>query len=389
MSAAALDAADPLLAWRDEFPILPKKRGYLINNSLGAMPKRTEGHLRAFTEIWAEEGVLAWHDWMPRVVETGDLVGRLIGAPKGAVVMHQNVATCTQMVLSCMQPDSGRNRIVCTDLNFPSVPYNFHSLGSQGLEVISVPGSGPTVDVQRVVDAIDERTLLVSLDLVLFRSGALLDVKPAIEKAHRVGALVVVDGYQASGAVPIDVVAMDCDFFMGGSVKWLCGGPGAAYLYVKPALWGSLRPRMNGWFSHEKPFAFEVGPIRYAEDIHRFMGGSPSVPALYSARGGYEVLAEVGIPAIRAKSERLTARMVELADAQGLTVNTPRDPAQRGGTVCVDFEGSEAAHHELIKRGWVIDWRPACGIRVSPHFYNQASEVEGIFEAIRELRAGR
>jgi kynureninase len=198
---------------------------------------------------------------------------------------------------------------------------------------------------------------------------------------------VLLDCYQATGAIPIDVAALDVDFLMGGSVKWLCGGAGVCYLYVKPALWKSFEPMMTGWFSHQRPFDFQTGPVEYADDIHRFMGGSPSVPALYAARAGHELIAQVGIPAIREKSMRMTELLIGLADEQKLTVNTPRRAAERGGTVCVDFTGSEVAHHELIRRGYIIDWRPKCGIRISPHFYNSEEECRGIFREIAALRA--
>lgn len=376
--------ADPLLKWRSEFPILEKKKGYLISNSLGAMPRRTYENLEAYADAWATDGVLAWHDWLPMVVESGDRIARLIGAPPRSVMMHQNVATATQVVLSCFDWKAPRNRIVATDLNFPSVPYNYFA--QQGAETVLVKGEGITVPTERILAAIDERTALVSLDLVLFRSAAILDVAPIIDRAHAVGAKVVLDCYQATGAIEIDATALDTDFLMGGSVKWLCGGPGAAYLYVKPALIPSLQPRFTGWFSHQRPFGFEVGPVDRADDIHRFMGGSPSVPALYAARAGCEIIGEVGVKAIRAKSVRMTEQLIALADAQQLTVNTPRQASERGGTVCVDFPGAEAVHHQLIARGYVIDWRPHCGIRISPHFYNTEAELEGIMAEIQRLR---
>lgn len=375
---------DPLLKWRSEFPILEKKRGYLINNSLGAMPRKVYDNLKAFADAWATDGVLAWHDWVPMVTQTGNLLAPLIGAPQSSVMMLTNVAQATQMILSCFDWREKRNKIVATDLNFPSVPYNFFA--TAGAETVLAKGDGVTVQPERIIELIDERTALVSLDLVLFRSSAIVDVKPVIEHAHKMGAKVVLDCYQATGAIPIDATALDVDFLMGGSVKWLCGGPGAGYLYVKPSLLPSLTPRANGWWSDKEPFAFHTGPIEYAPDIHRFMAGSPGVPALYSARAGYEILNAVGVEAIRKKSVAMTELIIGLADEQGLTVNTPRKASERGGTVCVDFPDSEAAHHTLIERGYIIDWRPNAGIRISPHFYNTEDEVRGIMAEIRSLR---
>lgn len=380
---------DPLLKWRSEFPILEQKRGYLINNSLGAMPRKVYDNLKAYADAWATEGVLAWHDWLPMVTQTADLVGGILGAPPGTTMMHQNVATLTSVLISGLEFRPGKNKVVVTELNFPSVVYNWMAQERRGAKVEAVPSrdGGLNIETEDLVRAIDDETVAVALDLVLFRSSGLIDPKPVIEKAHRHGAIVILDCYQATGTVPIDVVALDVDFLIGGSVKWLCGGPGAAYLYARKDWIQKYQPLMTGWFSDKKPFDFRFGPVDYADDIHRFMGGSPSVPALYAARAGYEIIREVGVGAIREKSTRLTSLLMSLADEQGLTVNTPRAPERRGGTVCVDFEGSEDCSRHLIERGFIIDWRPKGGIRISPHFYNSEEECRAIMEEIRQLRA--
>ncbi len=378
-------AHEELTRLRRRFPILARKN-YLINNSLGAMPAATYGALKEYADTWATEGVLAWDEWLPLVTATGDRVGKLMGAPKGSVMMHQNVSTVVGILLSALDYRE-RAKIVATEHNFPTVLYNLYEQERRGARVALVRGGQFLPDVQRIVDAIDDQTALVCLDLVAFRSSGLLDVAPVVEAAHRHGAMILLDVYQAIGAVPIDVAALGVDFAVGGSVKWLCGGPGAAYLYVAEWPRTRLRPAMTGWFSHKRPFAFEVDRLDPADDVHRYMGGSPSVPALYSARSGYEVVAEVGVPKIRARSQTLTERLIRGADAQGLTVNTPRAPAGRGGTVCVDFEGADVAHDMLIEQDILIDYRPRCGIRISPHFYNTAAECDAALEAIAELRA--
>ncbi len=380
-------AHEELTRLRPRFPIL-RRKNYLINNSLGAMPAATYGALREFADRWAHEGVLAWDEWLPMVTRTGDRVGRLMGAPRGSVIMHQNVSTLVGTVLSALDYRE-KNEIVATDLNFPSVLYNLYEQERRGARVVLAEGGGLSVDPQRVVDAIGDRTALVCLDLVLFRSSGLVDAAPIVEAAHRHGALVLLDVYQAIGAVPIDVAALGVDFAVGGSVKWLCGGPGAAYLYVAEWPRQRLRPASTGWFSHKRPFAFEVGRVDPADDIHRYMGGSPSVPALYSARSGYEVVTEVSVKKIRARSLSLTERLIRGADAQGLTVNTPREPERRGGTVCVDFPGADLAHDWIVERDILIDYRPNCGIRISPHFFNTAAECDAILDAIAEIRADR
>ncbi len=384
-----MTSTDALLPWRSEFPILERKKGYLINNSLGAMPRKVYDQLKSFADIWAEEGVIAWHRWLPMVAETADLLGGIFNAPQGTVMMHQNASTLTSIIISGLDFSGRRNKVVTTELNFPSVVYNWMAQKRRGarVEVVRSRDNGLNIETEDLIRAIDEETLVVALDLVLFRSSGLIDIGPVIEAAHKKGARVVLDVYQAAGAVPIDVQALNVDFLVGGSVKWLCGGPGAAYLYARKDLIPEFKPLMTGWFSDKHPFDFRFGDVDYADDAHRFMGGSPSVPALYSARSGYEIIRQVGVGAIREKSLRQTTMLMALADAQGLTVNTPRAPERRGNTVCVDFEGSEDCSRRLIEAGFIIDWRPNGGIRISPHFYNSDDECRAIMEEIRKLRA--
>jgi len=383
------NAADPLLSWRAEFPILERKAGYLINNSLGAMPRKTYDWLKAYADTWATDGVVAWREWLPMATRTADKVGALFHAPPGTVTMHQNVATLTSILISGMQFTPKRNKVVLTELNFPSVVYNWFAQQQRGarMEVVTSRDGGLNIETEDLIRAIDDETAVVALDLVLFRSSGLIDPKPVIEAAHRHGAQVVLDVYQATGAVPIDVQALGVDFLVGGSVKWLCGGPGAAFLYARHDLISGFRPLATGWFSDKHPFDFRFGDVDYADDAHRFMGGTPSVPALYAAQAGYEIVTQVGVEAIRAKSLRQTQLLMDLADEQGLQVNTPRAATRRGNTVCVDFEGSEDASQKLIERGFVIDWRPNGGIRISPHFYNSDEECKAIMANLKSLRA--
>ncbi len=381
--------SDPLLKWRDEFPILARKKGYLINNSLGAMPKKTYARLTEYADLWATEGVMAWRRWLPMVAETAGMLEQIINAPKGTMIMHQNVSTLTSVLISALDFKGPRNKVVLTELNFPSVVYNWTAQQRHGarMHVVKSRDGGLNVETEDVIAAIDEQTLVVAIDLVLFRSSGLVEIKPIIEAAHRKGAMVVLDCYQATGAVPIDVQALNVDFLTGGSVKWLCGGAGASFLYARQDWIKKLEPTATGWFSDKHPFDFRFGEVDYADDAHRFMTGSPAVPALYAAQSGYEIVAQVGLKAIREKSLRQTQLLMDLADQQGLTVNTPRAAHRRGNTVCVDFQYSEDCCHQLIAQGYVIDWRPNGGIRVSPHFYNSDEECRGIMGAIAELRA--
>jgi kynureninase len=372
---------------RDEFPIL-STAVYLINNSLGAMPGSTATALREYADLWATEGVVAWDRWLPMVTEVGDLLGRLIGAPPGSVTMGQNVTNHVSTVASCFTYTPSRNRVVLGEPEFPTVRYFWEAQRRLGADVVHVPGGeGLTLPLDRLIEAIDERTLMVVVSHVLFKSAEIVDIGAVIRRAREAGAYVLIDAYQSVGLVPLDVVAMDIDFLVGGSVKWLCGGPGAGYLYVKPALMQELQPSMCGWFSHERPFAFEPPPIEYASGIERFMGGTPAVPSLYTAREGYRIISEVGVPAVRAQSRRQTAMIVKRALADGLTVNSPLDGERRGGHVTVDFPSAEAVSRELIRRRFIIDYRPGAGIRIAPHFYNRDDECLAILDEIRLIRS--
>jgi kynureninase len=375
---------DPLLSWRREFPILDTCT-YLVSHSLGAMPRGVKDELAAYAAIWAERGVRAWAEgWWSMPVTVGDAVGRLIGAAPGSVVMHQNVSVCQSVILSCFDLGGARNKIVYEDLNFPSVMYVYEAHRDLGARVEMVPSDdGITVPLDRYLAAIDERTLLVPLSHVVFRSGFVQDVAAIVKRAHEVGAYVVADLYQSAGTVPVDVTAWDVDFATGGSVKWLCGGPGAGYLYVAPRLRDRLRPRVTGWMAHAHPFAFETGAIEYAGDATRFLHGSPAIPALYAARAGQKILEAVGIPAIRRKSMRQVQRLMDLAAELGFRTHTPVDPESRGGMVILDVPHGAAVTRELLRREIVVDHRPGAGIRFSPHFYTGDEELE---RAVRETR---
>jgi kynureninase len=375
---------DELLKWRAEFPILDKTT-YLISHSLGAMPRTTFDNLQAYAEMWAMRGVRAWGEgWWEMPLTVGDEVARIIGAPPSTVVMHQNVSICQSLILSCFEPDARRNKIVYSELEFPSVMYVYEAHAREGrFRIERVPSDdGMTAPLERMLAAIDEQTLLVPISHVLFKSAFLQDARAITKRAHEVGALVVLDTYQSAGTVPFSVTDLDVDFCTGGSVKWLCGGPGAGYLYVHPRLHTELKPKVTGWMAHESPFAFE-GDMTYAPRVARFLHGSPAIPALYAARGGYEIINRIGVEQIRAKSMRQTTKLIEIAEAAGFKVTTPRDAAQRGGTVAVNVEHAAAVTRELIRREIIVDFRPGAGIRISPHFYTKDEELDIV---IREMR---
>ncbi len=379
-------AESELLRWRERFPIL-QTSVYLINNSLGAMPASVRDGLSTYADLWQQQGVVAWNDWLPLVRETGDLIAGLIGAPPGSVIMHQNVSTLVSIVASCFEYGGPRRRIVYADCEFPTMHYFWEQQRRLGAEVQYL-GTEDRLrfPLDRLLAAIDDRTLIVPVSHVLFRSSELIDVAAVVERAHRHGAHVLLDSYQATGAVPFDVTTLGVDFVVGGSVKWLCGGPGAGYLYVRPDLIERLRPREAGWFSHAQPFAFDMGEIAYAPGIERFLGGTPGIPALYAAREGYRIVSEVGVERIRTRSLQLTGRLIARAEDLGLAVNTPRDPARRGGHVTLDFPNAEAVSQELIRRRFIVDYRPGAGIRVAPHFYNTEAECDAFMDELTAIR---
>lgn len=375
--------SDSLLSYRAEFPIL-ERTNYMISNSLGAMPRKVFAAMQGYADTWATRGVRAWQErWWPLGLEVGNELGSLMNAPRDSVSVHQNVTTCQAVVASCFDFAGKRNKVVYSDMNFPSVMYFWEAQRQYGTRVHMVKtDDGITVPTDRLLDAIDDQTMLVPVSHVIFRSAYINDARAIIEKAHKVGAHVLLDTFQSLGTVPVDVQALDVDFTCGGVLKWLCGGPGVAYLYVRPDLGKKLEPKFTGWFAHENSFEFATGPIRYADAPLRFMNGTTHIPALEACRPGLKIISEVGVERIREKSKRQTARLVELADQHGWRINSPRDPERRGGTVSIDMPDSEAVSRELLAREIIVDWRPKAGVRFSPHFYNTDEEVDAALAAV-------
>jgi kynureninase len=367
---------DDLLAYRDRFPILGDCT-YLINHSLAAMPAAAEDNLLEYARMWRTRGIRAWGEgWWELPVTVGDQIGRIVGAPPGSTVMHQNVTVAEEVVLSCFRRPGKRNRVVYEEANFPSVRYLYQA--QPELEVVTCESD------QQIISVIDERTLLVPISHVLFKNAEIQDVEPIVRRAHEVGAHVVLDCYQSAGVVPFDLTELGVDFACGGSVKWLCGGPGAGWLYVRPDLAERLEPTFVGWQGHARPFAFEP-ELEYASGASRFLTGTPNVPALYPATAGYDVIEEVGVQRIRERSLALTQLLIDLLDEAGFEIGSPRDPARRGGTVLVQTPDDAAVHRELGERGIICDFRPGAGIRLGPHFYNSEDELRQTVEQLTEI----
>ena len=379
---------DDLLALRREFPIL-ERTTYLINNSLGAMPRGVRDELATFAREWEERGVRAWHEgWWEMSAETGDLLAPLLGVGRGEIAMHQNVSVGAAVFFSCFDYPPERNRIVYTELNFPNVMYLAQGERRKGAEIVVVPtDDGIGVPTERLLAAIDERTRLVPVSHTLFRSAFVQDAAAIARRCREVGAVLLLDVYQSAGVLPLELAAWGVDAAVGGSVKWLCGGPGAGFLWVRPALARELEPALTGWQADVEPFAFRTGPIRLAETPWRFLNGTPNIPALYSCRAGYRIVAAVGARRIRERSLTLTTHLMQAAEEAGFEVRTPRDPARRAGTVSIWHEQAERLCQELLAREIMCDYRPRAGIRLSPHFYNTIEECDHAIATLEELAA--
>ncbi len=391
-SRARAPVEDALIAWRPEFPTVEATL-HFISHSLGAMPRGVEEALRRYAQTWKARGIRAWEEsWMGVPAELAGLIERILNAEAGSVSLHPNVTLAHASALSTLDFTPPRNRLLCTAEDFPSLLYLYEGLARRGVEVVRVPTRGERrVEEADLVAAIDERTAVVALSHVLFRTSQLLDLVPIARRARAAGALTLIDAYQAVGTVPVDVRTLDVDMLAGGTIKWLCGGPGTAYLYASPRVAPRLRPALTGWFAHERPFDFDPGPMRWDPGPRRFGGGTPGIPSYLAACPGCEIVERIGVAAIREKSLRLTDRMIAWADEFGWRLGSPRDPERRGGTVCVDVPNAERVCQALLASDVLLDHRPSVGLRLGPHFYTREEEVDLVMKRVREevARAGR
>lgn len=360
---------------------------YLISHSMGAAPLAALEALLAFWDDWSKDGPEAWERWLPAIDEIADGIGKIIGAPAGSVGLAPNVSTLQETFASSLDWSGARNKVVYEALQFPSLLYVWDAWRRRGAQPVCVPtDDGRTIPTDRIVAAIDERTKVVLLSHAYFQSGAVVDVATVAKRAREAGAIVLVDVYQTAGIIPVDVVGLGVDVAVGGSHKWLCGGPGCGYIYVRPELRAQFEPTATGWMAHAAPFAFEPPPMRYADGMKRFGNGTPTVQAFLQARAGHRLVLEAGIDATRAHNRALTEMILAEADARGIPSPTPRDPARRTGWIGLAVADGERIAHELAARRIFVDHRPGCGIRVGPHFYTSADEITAFFRALDELR---
>ncbi|MTK03549.1 aminotransferase class V-fold PLP-dependent enzyme [Micromonospora sp. CP22] len=377
-SPRCLDA-DTHAALRAEFPLL-QTCVYLNSNSTGAVPRGAERVLHDYWETlrgWRDE---LWQDWHTGLDRYADSVAALLGAPPGSVLTDANLSTFLARVASCFDYRPPRNRVVITDLDYPTVPFIFRAYGRYGAEVDVVGTGGPHLDQDALEARIDERTLLVCVPHASFTSGATVDLSRLVAHAHQVGALVVVDAFQTVGVVPLDVTALGVDVVIGGSHKWLCG-VGTGLLYVRPALLPSLTPAATGWQAGDRALTFRPS-YGWAPGVRRFAGGTPYPLTSLVSQVGIDLLLGVGVDAIRRHSLALTQRVLDRAEAAGIVAVSPTSPAQRGGVVCLDVPDGEAVKRRLAARDVICSWRGY--LRVGPHVYNTLDEIDLFMDALEK-----
>ena len=380
---------DPLLAWRPHFPILQRCR-YLVSHSLGAMPRGVRDSLAAYADAWEQHGVRAWNEaWWQLAREVGDDIATLLNAPPGSVLMQQNASIANSILFSALDfSDPRRNQVVISDMDFPSDSFVLRQwLPPDARPRMLRSRDGIGLDLDELLSAIDERTRLVSLSHVLFRSAAILPAREIVARAHQVGAQVLLNGYHSVGVIPLDLPALGVDFYIGGTLKWLCGGPGGVFLYVRPDLLPALRPKVTGWLALQQPFAFDSERFPLRSDIGRLQNGTPGIASLHALRPGLDIIRAVGVPAIRRKSRRQTALLIELAQRAGHPLASPLQPECRAGTVTLRPAHAWEVSRELLARDFVIDYREGAGIRIAPHFYTDDAELRAVMQAIDEILA--
>ena len=373
---------------RDEFPTLASGI-HLLSHSLGPVPRVTRDSMLAYYDAWEHHtSEDAWaSSWWEMSAAVGDRIAQIVGGEAGSVQIQPNASIGLSTVASCFDFQSNeRNKIITSALDFPSMQYIWDAQERVGATIQVVHSDdGVSVSTGEIVDAIDDTTALVALSHVSFRSSYRVDVEPIVARAHKHGALVLLDVYQSAGALELQASAWDVDFLIGGTIKWLCGGPACGYLYVRPGLQSELQPRLTGWVAHSAPFDFAQPPMRYTDSVRRFAQGTPSIPALYSVIPGLQIIDEVGVKTIRQESERRTQWMIDFALERGWKLNSPRDVNQRGGSVMIYVEDGPGMVKRLAERSVFVDCRPGVGLRMSPHFFNTDEEVHEAMAILAEL----
>lgn len=394
MTLAGVTVRHPdLLAYRNEFALLARST-YLNTCSLGALSDRSREHLDRFLGQWDGLGARAWYrHWLPEAAALREDYGAVLGVPGSEIALAPNVSAALTVVASATDAlrrenagRAARTRVITTALDFPTIGHQWLARAPLGVEVVTLPSpDGLTVPLEAFEAAIDERTALVATSHVYFTTGAVQDLAGLARLAHDAGALLVVDAYQATGLVPTRLGAGDGpDAYVSGTLKWLFGGPGNAFLWVRPALWADLTPTTTGWFSSARQFAFDGTSLEFAPDARRYELGTPATPSMFIARGGLEIVREIGVERLHERTLDLGALTIGLADAAGLRVRAVRDDARRGGIVAVEVAEPKPVVDGLAERGIIVDYRPGI-VRLSPAFYNSEDEVRAAVDVLADL----
>jgi len=376
----------PRVNWiesRAEFPILERKT-YLNSCSLGALSQRALGRVAEFHEDWHNYGASAWYEtWVGRMSELRGRVAAMINAEEREVALSASVSAALSVLGSAFDY-SKRNRVVMSELDFPTAAYQW--MVRPGVEVVRVPSDdGISIDPQRMADAIDDRTAIVLISHVFFTTGAIQKTAAIAEAARRHGAFFIIDAYQSGGQVPIDVNALGADALVTGPLKWLLGGPGLAYVFVRDEWIHNLKPTITGWFAARDQFAFDINNFAFKDDARRFELGTPALSTVHAALGGQEIIDSFGVAAIRGRNSELTEQLIARLRDAGMSIRGAANPEDRSALVMIPHDEPAAAVQRLAARRIVVDWRPGY-VRVSPHFYNTPDEVDLFVDALIDGR---
>jgi len=376
-----VSAPAPPRDYRAEFPIF-RRSIYLNSCSLGALSTRSRARVNEYLDLWDTLGASAWYEiWWSALADLRTRYARLIGAPAGSIALHANISSALTAVAESLEYRR-RPRVVITSLDFPTVAYQWLARSGDGIEVVVVESpDGITVPVERIARAVDDHTSLVATSHVFFTSGAIQDLRGLADAVHRRGALLLVDGYQAAGQLPVDVRALDVDFYCSGGLKWLLGGTGVAFMYARPELWAGLAPRASGWFAHREQFRFDPRSLELHEDARRLEAGTPPLMPVYAQLGGLELLEELGGAEIRRRTMALAEDLIEGARAAGLCPKVAASPEDRTAIVMLPSADPAGAVKRLAEAGIVADSRPG-HVRVSPYFYNVPDDHRAAIERL-------
>jgi kynureninase len=362
------------MSLRAEFPLLDRFI-YLNACSLGPLPRRGQAALETYARSWDEQGTPAWYsDWLPTLARLREKVAELLHAPYGTTAIAPSVSVALTTLASGLPQPPGRDKVLIGSLDFPTIGHQW--LSRLGFEVEFVPSTdGKTIQPKAFAERIDSRTALVVTTQLFYTTGYLQDARAIADAAHAHGALCIIDGYQTVGCVPVDVVQLDCDAFVGGCLKWLSGGPGTAFLYVRPDLIPRTRPQGTGWFATREPFSFTLQELQFADDARRLETGTWAMPSHYAGLAGIELILEVGVENIQERLRDLTGRILERCDDAGVATFTPRDRERRCGIVTLGCEHPDLVEARLHGEGVIVDSRPG-RIRLSPHWCVSEEELE-------------